>query len=98
MTWIKTILPKDASEELRDAIRGMLKLYPVEYGTEVESLKEVASPATGGGISASHSLLPSTLLHAFSTLGTLLSPDLPLSRTQHEMIAAVVSITNDCFY
>ena len=27
-----------------------------------------------------------------------IAPDLPLSRTQHEMIAAVVSITNDCFY
>jgi len=27
-----------------------------------------------------------------------MSPDLPLSRRQHEMIATMVSVTNDCFY
>ena len=54
--------------------------------------------ATGGGISDSHSLLPDTLYHAFATYGTLLSPDLPLTRRQHEMIATVVSVINDCFY
>ena len=46
----------------------------------------------------SHSLLPDTLYHAFATYGTLLSPDLPLTRRQHEMIAATVSALNSCFY
>jgi len=28
----------------------------------------------------------------------LMSPDLPLSRRQHEMITTVVSVTNRCVY
>ena len=74
------------------------QLYPIEYRNEVEILKPVASRETGGSISDSHSLLPDTLYHAFATLGTLLSPELPLSRRQHEMIATLVSVKNDCFY
>jgi hypothetical protein len=38
------------------------------------------------------------MLHAMSTFGALLDPALPLSRRQHEMIAAVVSAQNQCFY
>ena len=98
MTWIKTIGPNEADAELREAMRRYKSLYPIEYRDEVEVLKVVASRAAGGGISDSHSLLPDTLYHAFATLGTLLSPDLPLSRRQHEMIATVVSVINDCFY
>ena len=98
MTWIKTIRPKEADEKLREAVRKYQQLYPVEYRTEVEVLKPVASSETGGNISASHSLLPDTLYHAFATLGTLLSPELPLTRRQHEMIATVVSVLNDCYY
>lgn len=98
MTWIKTIPPAEADEKLRDARRKSGGLYPPEYAAEVESLKIAASRATGGGISDSHTLLPDTLYHAFATLGTLLSPDLPLSRKQHEMIATTVSVINHCFY
>jgi hypothetical protein len=50
------------------------------------------------GIVSSHTLLPDALFHAFSTFGALMSPDLPLERRQHEMIATVVSVTNRCFY
>jgi hypothetical protein len=38
------------------------------------------------------------LFHAFSTFGALLSPELPLARRQHEMIATMVSVTNRCHY
>jgi len=31
-------------------------------------------------------------------LGVALSPELPLQRRQHEMIATVVSAANRCFY
>ena len=56
-------------------------------------------PSPGGeSIVASHSLIPDALYHAFAAYGVLLSPDLPLSRRQHEMIATVVSATNRCFY
>lgn len=98
MTWIKTVKRSEADEKLRDAMRKQGSLYPVEYRTPVPALEGKEGPEQGGGISDSHSLLPDTLYHAFSTYGTLLSPDLPLSRRQHEMIAATVSVLNDCFY
>ena len=40
----------------------------------------------------------SALHHAFATFGELMSPALPLSRRQHEMIATMVSLTNQCHY
>jgi hypothetical protein len=43
-------------------------------------------------------LIPEALFHAFSTYGVLLSPELPLRRAQHEMIATTVSATNRCHY
>ncbi len=98
MTWIKTFKPREASDELKQAIAGYQHLYPVEYRTEVPILKPVASREQGGGITDSHGLLPASLHHAFALLGTLLSPDLPLTRRQHEMIATLVSVLNDCFY
>jgi hypothetical protein len=36
--------------------------------------------------------------HMMSGLGAMLQPNLPLTRSQHEMIAAVVSVQNQCFY
>ncbi len=97
MTWIKTIRPRDGDAKLREAFSWQ-KMYPPEYAVEVPSLKEVAAPETGGGISQSHTLIPDALNHAFALLGGLLQPELPLSRTQHEMIATTVSVLNHCFY
>ena len=97
MTWIKTIPQKEADAKLREARQKSSSLYPVEYRTEVEVLKEIAGRDIGGSISDSHSLLPDTLYHAFATFGTLMSPELPLSRRQHELIAATVSVINECF-
>ncbi len=98
MTWIKTTPQREADEKLRQSMQDFRRVYPPEYGTEVEALKQVESRDKGGSISDSHSLLPDTLYHAFMTLGTLLSPELPLSRAQHEMIATTVSVLNKCFY
>jgi hypothetical protein len=92
MTWIKT-LPADSSPELTKAIEQQRALYPVEYATPVHP--------TGDGTSdivASHSLIPGALLHAFATFGELMSPRLPLTRSQHEMITTMVSVTNRCRY
>ena len=93
MTWIKTIPLSEADEQLRKAMESQRNLYPVEYATPVH-------PVEGGGsqIVASHSLIPQALYHAFSTFGALMSPDLPLERRQHEMIATMVSVTNRCVY
>lgn len=92
MAWIKTIPFEEADEKLRNAIQGQRHLYPQEYGNK--------QPAILGDetIIASHTLIPDALFHAFSTFGVLMSPDLPLSRREQEMIATMVSLTNDCFY
>jgi hypothetical protein len=70
------------------------ELYPIEYATPVHPTPDGES----SGIVASHSLIPDALYHAFSTFGVLMSPELPLSRAQHEMIATMVSVTNRCQY
>ena len=93
MAWIRTVPLSEADEQLRQAIEGQKGLYPIEYATPVHP--------TGDGTSsivASHSLIPEALKHAFSTFGALMSPDLPLTRRQHEMIATLVSVTNHCHY
>ena len=93
MTWIRTIPLTEGDEQLRHAMEAQMTLYPKEYATPVH-------PAEGGGsdIVSSHSLIPEALYHAFSTFGVLMSPDLPLSRRQHEMITTLVSVTNRCQY
>ncbi len=50
------------------------------------------------GVVGAHSLIPDALYHAFATFGVLMSPDLPLTRRQHEMITTVVSAVNRCVY
>jgi len=91
MTWIKTD-SSDASDELRRAVEAQKALYPIEYDTPVH-------PTDGTSqIVASHSLIPDALFHAFATFGVLMSPKLPLTRRQHEMITTVVSVTNRCHY
>jgi hypothetical protein len=93
MTWIKTIPLPEAGKALRNAIEGQRALYPKEYATPVQPTADGTS-----GIVASHSLIPDALYHAFSTFGVLMSPDLPLTRRQHEMITTMVSVTNRCRY
>ena len=93
MTWIETVPAAEADHELLDALQKMRALYPIEY----------AAPADPGekdlaGIVGSHTLLPQTLFHAFATFGTLMSPELALTRRQHEMITTLVSVTNRCVY
>jgi len=93
MAWIRTVPLSEASEKLRQAIEGQKGLYPIEYATPVHPTGDGTS-----GIVASHSLIPEALYHAFATFGALMSPDLPLSRRQHEMITTMVSVTNHCHY
>ena len=94
MTWIKTVPMAEADEKLRRALEAQRELYPIEYAEPVHPIND-GEPS---GIVASHSLIPDALLHAFATFGVLMSPDLPLSREQHEMITTVVSVTNRCHY
>jgi len=92
MAWIRTIPFEEASEDLRELVLKQRELYPKEYDSPppLEQLRE--------SIVTSHSLIPPAMYHMFAGLGEMLSPNLPLSRSQHEMIATVVSAVNDCFY
>ena len=93
MTWIKTVR-MDEDEHVKRAIETERMLYPSEYRTPAPTVDRGEAES----ITASHSLIPDALYHSFSAFGAMLSPDLPLKRHQHEMIATVVSITNRCHY
>jgi len=93
MAWIKTVSAADGDDRLLAALEAQRALYPAEYDTPVHPTDDGTS-----GIVASHSLIPEALHHAFATYGVLLSPDLPLTRRQHEMISTVVSAVNRCVY
>jgi len=91
MAWIKTIPFTEADEALLEALEAQHKLYPKEYAR---------APGDDGSksIVATHSLIPDALHHAFATFGVLMSPELPLTRAQHEMITTRVSAVNRCHY
>ena len=92
MTWIRTA-PLDGDEAAHARAREMQRaLYPTMYGERGPS--ELGDES----IVASHSLIPDAQYHAFATFGVLMSPDLPLERRHHEMIATMVSVTNRCRY
>jgi hypothetical protein len=93
MTWIKTV-SMDDDELVKKAMLAQRALYPIEYATPVHPENDGQSAS----IVTSHSLIPDALFHAFSTFGALMSPELPLQRRQHEMIATMVSVTNRCVY
>ena len=92
MTWIR-VIPFEDDEALQRARAAQRALYPAEYGQPTHP-----DQAETDGIVASHSLIPEALHHAFAAFGALMSPDLPLTRRQHEMITTVVSATNRCQY
>jgi hypothetical protein len=97
MAWIETIPPgsPNVGEALARAYAMQRTLYPAMYG-EPKPPRDDGSQAES--IVSSHSLIPDALQHAFATFGALMSPELPLERRQHEMIATMVSVTNRCRY
>jgi len=80
--------------ERRDDLDQDSQHYPQEYATPVPSVDR----GVEAGITSSHSLIPDALYHSFSAFGAMMSPELPLKRHQHEMIATMVSVTNRCHY
>lgn len=93
MAWIKTIKFEDADPKLQEILMKTRMAYPQEYATPVEKASSINE-----SIVDSHTLIPDALYHSFSAFSAMMSPDLPLERRQHEMIATMVSLTNDCFY
>jgi hypothetical protein len=96
MTWISIIPRAQADPDLAGRYEQIDALYPPEYFVDVPAL--IRPDGTSESITEAHSLIPQAMLHAMSTHGVLLSPDLPLTRRQHEMISTVVSALNSCFY
>ena len=93
MPWIRTTPLEGQEDAVNAAMAAQRGNFPPEYAQPVQELDQGLP-----GIVASHSLIPQALYHAFATFGALMSPDLPLSRRQHEMIATMVSLTNKCHY
>ena len=93
MAWIKTIPFDEADEKLHQILMQTRMSYPQVYESPAPKASTINE-----SIVDSHTLIPDALLHAFSTFSALMSPDLPLERRQHEMIATMVSLENDCFY
>jgi hypothetical protein len=93
MAWIKTIPFAEADEKLQEILLETRRSYPPEYATPAPS-----ASAINESIIDSHTLIPEALKHSFMAFSAMMSPDLPLKRRQHEMIATLVSVTNDCFY
>lgn len=97
MTWIKHIPYDQADDELKRVYDSVRSLYPVEYSSP--PVASIVRPDGGSdSIVAAHSLIPEAMRHMMSGLAVLLQPNLGLTRPQQEMIAAVVSIENSCFY
>lgn len=98
MTWIKTVPPGPDQPELLAALEGQMALYPSEYHPSRRGERHLPELVANDSIVLSHSLIPNALKHAFSAFGAMMDPNLPLSRREHEMIAATVSALNRCFY
>jgi hypothetical protein len=89
--WLDQTIHSRRRKALRAALDAQAKLYPKEYHRD-------ASDDGATSIVATHTLIPDALHHAFATFGALMSPDLPLTRRQHEMITTRVSAVNRCHY
>jgi hypothetical protein len=97
MSWIKTAAPSPENPELAEALEAARAGYPREYGPGNKDGR-VPELVRSDSIVLSHSLIPGALKHSFAAFAAMMDPSLPLTRRQHEMIAATVSAVNRCFY
>jgi hypothetical protein len=97
MTWIKIQPPSRAHPEVAQALKEGMAGYPPEYQRQQTHGRLPAAVARDNVVLA-HSLIPQAMKHVSAAYGAMLDPALPLSRRQHEMIAATVSALNQCFY
>jgi hypothetical protein len=98
MTWIKVVRPGSGDPDLDAAYAEAYAGLPYEYTPAALRAMNLPPAVAAESIVASHSLIPDALRHMFAGFSALLQPELPLSRRQHELIAATVSALNDCFY
>lgn len=98
MSWIKTGSLKTNDSKLNKAVDATMKLYPEEYAVPMDIFKPYEPEGESAAIVMAHSLFPEVLEHSFSTFGLLMAPELPLTRRDHELIAATVSSLNRTHY
>lgn len=96
MTWVRVPKPSAAEPTLLSAVQSVRRSMPPEYGSA--SSDRVPDPVKRDSIVLAHGLIPDLLHGFFGAYNALMSPELPLSRREHELIAVVVSKLNDCFY
>lgn len=96
MTRIRTIQPGAASGALKEAYGRLEPLFPPEYSQQPGILTQPG--LAPDGVVSAHSLLPGVMEPIFTAMAQMMSPDLPLTRRQHEMINTVVSRANRCHY
>ncbi|HND28890.1 MAG TPA: hypothetical protein PKY30_01465 [Myxococcota bacterium] len=98
MSWLRPPRPADPAYALfLQRIREVREGYPAEYGPPAKDSKLPPSVARES-IVASHALIPDVMYHMFAGFRAMLAPELPLSRREQELIAVVVSRSNECFY
>jgi len=93
MAWIKTIPLEAADDDLKGILSEVRSNYPAEYNGPTPDI-----PGLDESIIESHTLIPQALYHSFMALAEMMRPELPLTRREHELIAAMVSVTNSCYY
>lgn len=98
MTWIEERLPTPDSGALFEAFRAAMTGYPPEYSAPPGPASHLPAAVKRDSIVRAHSLIPEALRHVFSGYRSMLDPELPLGRRQHEMIATVVSALNHCHF
>jgi alkylhydroperoxidase family enzyme len=97
MTWIDVHNP-DSHPDVACALRDACASYPSEYAPHRRGERDLPPIVADDNIILVHSLIPEALRHMVGGLGALFAPELPLSRRDHELIAATTSALNQCFY
>ncbi len=97
MTWIKRTLPSE-SPDIARRLEALSAASPPEYDQNKRHLRQSPAIVNNDSIMLSHSLIPDAMEHIFRGYAAVLTPALPLTRRQQEMIATTVAALNRCFY
>lgn len=98
MAWIETRPPTAQNPEVAAALREVRAKLPAEYSPAQQAKMQVPEAVAKESIVLAHSLIPDAMKHAVALMTASFDPSLPLSRREHELVAAVVSSVNGCFY
>lgn len=98
MPWIETTPSPAPDPTLAAVLEEALRGYPPEYAPTSPAHAHLPEAVREDSIVLSHARIPGAMRHIFAGYAAMLDPALPLSRREHELIAATVSALNRCFY